>query len=86
LILEQAFSSFFLNEIQVNLLVGGDGYVYMKTIHDLEKIDVIYQRIDDDFIDPLVFREDSTLSIAEHDASMAGWQSGDRQCTGLRRR
>ncbi len=40
-----------------------DNYVYMKTIHGLEKVDVIYRRIDDEFLDPLEFRPDSTLGV-----------------------
>ncbi len=56
-----------------DLLVGGDGYVYMKTIHGLEKVDVIYRRIDDDFIDPLAFRDDSTLGIP---GIMQAWRDG----------
>lgn len=38
-------------------------FVYMKTIHGPKRVDVIYRRIDDDFIDPLVFRPDSVLGI-----------------------
>lgn len=56
-----------------DLLVGNDGYIYMKTIRGLEKVDVIYRRIDDDFIDPLVFREDSTLGIP---GIMQAWRDG----------
>ncbi|MEX1200232.1 MAG: circularly permuted type 2 ATP-grasp protein [Methylophaga sp.] len=56
-----------------DLLIGKDGYVYMKTIHGLEKVDVIYRRIDDDFIDPLVFRDDSTLGIP---GIMQAWRDG----------
>lgn len=56
-----------------DLIVGNDGYIYMKTIHGLEKVDVIYRRIDDDFIDPLVFREDSTLGIP---GIMQAWRDG----------
>ena len=45
-------------------LVCVDHKVFMKTVHGLEKIDVIYRRIDDDFIDPVVFRPDSLLGVA----------------------
>ena len=38
-----------------------DGFVYMITTKGLKRIDVIYRRVDDDFIDPLVFRQDSVL-------------------------
>ena len=41
-----------------DLIVDG-GVVYMKTIHGLKRVDVIYRRVDDDFLDPLAFRTDS---------------------------
>lgn len=44
-------------------LIVVDNIVYMKTIRGLEKVDIIYRRIDDDFLDPLEFREDSTLGV-----------------------
>lgn len=44
-------------------LVTHDNVVYMRTTAGLERVDVIYRRIDDDFIDPLVFRPDSTLGV-----------------------
>jgi uncharacterized circularly permuted ATP-grasp superfamily protein len=37
--------------------------VYMKTTQGLQQVDVIYRRIDDDFLDPLVFRPDSALGV-----------------------
>ncbi len=40
-----------------------DGYVMMRTTKGLEKVDVIYRRVDDDFIDPMAFRSDSTLGV-----------------------
>jgi uncharacterized circularly permuted ATP-grasp superfamily protein len=42
-------------------LVIEDGYVCMRTIEGLKRVDVIYRRIDDDFLDPVVFRDDSVL-------------------------
>jgi len=42
-------------------LVVKNDFVYMITTKGLERVDVIYRRVDDDFIDPLVFREDSML-------------------------
>ena len=42
-------------------LVVNDGFVYMRTTTGLRRVDVIYRRVDDDFIDPLVFRPDSVL-------------------------
>jgi len=37
--------------------------VYMKTIHGLRRVDVIYRRVDDDFLDALVFRGDSLMGV-----------------------
>jgi uncharacterized circularly permuted ATP-grasp superfamily protein len=37
--------------------------VYMRTTNGLQRIDVIYRRIDDDFVDQLVFRPDSILGV-----------------------
>ena len=45
-----------------DLLVNG-GFVYMRTTSGLRRVDVIYRRVDDDFIDPLVFRKDSLLGV-----------------------
>ncbi|MEL6538520.1 MAG: circularly permuted type 2 ATP-grasp protein [Bacteroidota bacterium] len=44
-------------------LVVEDDFVYMKTTHGLRRIDVIYRRIDDDFLDPEVFNKDSLLGV-----------------------
>ena len=44
-------------------LVVADGYVHMLTTKGLKRVDVIYRRIDDDFIDPEVFRADSLLGV-----------------------
>lgn len=41
-----------------------DDFVYMKTIHGPVKVDVVYRRVDDDFIDPRTFRADSMLGVA----------------------
>ncbi len=45
-------------------LVVHDGIVYMRTTSGLRRVDVIYRRVDDDFIDPLAFRRDSSLGVA----------------------
>ena len=45
-------------------LVVHDNMVYMRTTQGLRRIDVIYRRVDDDFIDPLTFRRDSGLGAA----------------------
>jgi len=44
-------------------LVVVDDCVYMKTIHGLTRVDVIYRRVDDDFLDPLAFRADSLVGV-----------------------
>jgi len=44
-------------------LVVEDNFVWMRMIGGLVKVDVIYRRIDDDFLDPLVFRPDSMLGV-----------------------
>ncbi len=41
-----------------------DGRVAMRTTQGYQPIDVLYRRVDDDFLDPLVFRPDSTLGVA----------------------
>jgi uncharacterized circularly permuted ATP-grasp superfamily protein len=45
-------------------LIVRDNTVYMKTTRGLQRVDVIYRRVDDDFLDPLYFRPDSTLGVA----------------------
>lgn len=59
---------FLAREIGAELVEGqdllvNDGFVYMRTTEGLRRIDVIYRRVDDDFIDPLVFRPDSMLGV-----------------------
>ncbi len=44
-------------------LVVDNHIVYMKTTKGLKQVDVIYRRVDDDFLDPLVFRPDSMLGV-----------------------
>ena len=44
-------------------LLVHDNIVYMRTTAGLKRVDVIYRRIDDDFLDPLAFRADSTLGV-----------------------
>ncbi|MBF0152214.1 MAG: circularly permuted type 2 ATP-grasp protein [Magnetococcales bacterium] len=57
-----------------DLTVGDDDRVYMKTIHGLDLVDVIYRRIDDQFIDPQVFRSDSALGIP---GIINSWRKGE---------
>ncbi len=59
---------FLASQMGIQLVEGRDlfvdnNYVYMKTIHGPKKIDVIYRRIDDEFLDPEVFKEDSLLGV-----------------------
>jgi uncharacterized circularly permuted ATP-grasp superfamily protein len=49
--------------VQGSDLVVSDGVVFMRTTRGLERVDVIYRRIDDDFLDPLAFREDSLVGV-----------------------
>lgn len=60
--------SFLAQQMGVELVEGrdlvvADGYLQMRTTKGLKRVDVIYRRMDDDFIDPLVFRSDSLLGI-----------------------
>lgn len=60
--------SFLAQQIGVELVEGRDlivdgDLVYMKTIHGLKRVDVIYRRVDDDFLDPLAFRSDSIIGV-----------------------
>ena len=45
-------------------LVSHQNKIYMRTTRGLKLVDVIYRRIDDDFLDPLAFRQDSALGVA----------------------
>jgi uncharacterized circularly permuted ATP-grasp superfamily protein len=61
--------SFLAQQLGIELVEGrdlfvDDNVVYMKTTRGPKRVDVIYRRVDDDFIDPLVFRKDSALGIA----------------------
>lgn len=44
-------------------LVVVDGYLHMRTTKGLQRVDVIYRRIDDEFLDPTTFRNDSVLGV-----------------------
>ncbi len=57
-----------------DLLVNDDDCVYMRTIRGLEKVDVIYRRIDDLFLDPEVFHKDSMLGVK---GLMRAWKAGN---------
>jgi uncharacterized circularly permuted ATP-grasp superfamily protein len=60
--------SFLARQLGVQLVEGrdlavDDNIVYMRTTRGLRRVDVIYRRIDDDFLDPLAFRPDSMLGV-----------------------
>jgi uncharacterized circularly permuted ATP-grasp superfamily protein len=57
-----------------DLVVGKDDCVYMRTIAGLQRVDVIYRRIDDSFLDPETFRPDSTLGVP---GLMRAWRAGN---------
>src|SRR6202167_4618232 len=44
-------------------LIVENNFVYMRTTAGLRRVDVIYRRVDDDFLDPLCFRSDSSLGV-----------------------
>ncbi len=61
--------SFLANQMGIELVEGRDlfvegDFVYMRTTQGPQRVDVIYRRIDDDFIDQLCFRADSMLGVA----------------------
>jgi uncharacterized circularly permuted ATP-grasp superfamily protein len=61
--------AFLAREMGVALVEGRDllvnnNIVYMRTTAGLRRVDVIYRRVDDDFLDPLAFRSDSHLGVA----------------------
>ncbi len=57
-----------------DLVVGNGDRVYMKTINGLARVDVIYRRVDDLFLDPEVFNSNSTLGVA---GLMRAWTKGN---------
>jgi uncharacterized circularly permuted ATP-grasp superfamily protein len=56
-----------------DLWVSPDDIVYLRTIGGLERVDVVYRRIDDTFLDPEVFRADSALGVP---GLMRAWRAG----------
>jgi uncharacterized circularly permuted ATP-grasp superfamily protein len=71
--------SFLAQQMGIELVEGGDllvhdGFVWMRTTHGFERVDVIYRRIDDDFLDPETFRSDSLLGVP---GLMKVYQSGN---------
>jgi uncharacterized circularly permuted ATP-grasp superfamily protein len=71
--------TFLAKEMGVGLAEGRDlvcknDKVYLKTTHGLRQVDVVYRRVDDDFLDPLVFRSDSVLGVA---GIINAWRAGN---------
>ena len=66
-------------------LVVDDHVVSMRTTRGLQRVDVIYRRIDDDFLDPVVFRPDSSLGVPGPHGRGPGRQRDHRQRRGQRR-
>ncbi|MDE2081173.1 MAG: circularly permuted type 2 ATP-grasp protein [Burkholderiales bacterium] len=61
--------AFLAQQMGVELVEGQDlmvreGFVYMRTTQGPKRVDVVYRRVDDDFLDPSAFRADSTLGCA----------------------
>ncbi|MGD8956786.1 MAG: circularly permuted type 2 ATP-grasp protein [Chromatiaceae bacterium] len=57
-----------------DLCVQKDDCVYMRTVSGPRRVDVIYRRVDDEFIDPEVFREDSILGVP---GLLRAWKAGN---------
>ncbi len=60
--------SFLAQQMGIELVEGGDlvvadGYLQMRTTKGLKRVDVVYRRIDDNFLDPLAFNPDSLLGV-----------------------
>ena len=71
--------SFLADKIGIELVEGRDLFVkgevvYMRTTQGPKRVDVIYRRIDDDFLDPLAFRPDSALGVP---GLMSAYQAGN---------
>jgi uncharacterized circularly permuted ATP-grasp superfamily protein len=71
--------SFLADKLGVELVEGRDLFVmdelvYMRTTEGPKRVDVIYRRVDDDFLDPLVFRPDSALGVP---GVMSAYQAGN---------
>ena len=62
-----------------DLVVSDDDRCYMRTIDGLVRVDVIYRRVDDLFLDPEVFRPDSVIGAPGLDPGLAGREPGHRQ-------
>jgi uncharacterized circularly permuted ATP-grasp superfamily protein len=63
-------------------LLVHDNVVYMRTTAGLKRVDVIYRRVDDDFLDPLCFRRDSNLGVPGIIQRVSRRQRGSGECGG----
>src|SRR5882762_542152 len=71
--------SFLADKLGIELVEGRDLFikedvVYMRTTQGPKRVDVVYRRIDDDFLDPLAFRPDSALGVP---GLMSAYQAGN---------
>ena len=71
--------SFLADKLGIELVEGRDLFVkgdevFMRTTQGPKRVDVIYRRLDDDFLDPLVFRSDSALGVP---GIMSAYQAGN---------
>jgi uncharacterized circularly permuted ATP-grasp superfamily protein len=71
--------AFLAQQMGIELVEGQDlfvrdNFVYMRTTRGPRRVDVIYRRVDDDFLDPLAFRPDSTLGCA---GLLAAYRAGN---------
>ena len=73
--------SFLARTMGIEIVVGQDlvvkdDVVYMKTTKGLKRVDVVYRRIDDDFLDPTVFRKDSVLGAIDYEGALGQGDAG----------
>jgi uncharacterized circularly permuted ATP-grasp superfamily protein len=71
--------AFLAQQMGIELVEGQDlfvkdNFVYMRTTQGPKRVDVIYRRVDDDFLDPRAFRKDSTLGCA---GLLAAYRAGN---------
>ena len=71
--------SFLADQMGIELVEGPDLYVkddivYMRTTQGPKRVDVIYRRVDDEFLDPLAFRPDTVLGVA---GLMSAYRAGN---------
>ena len=81
--------SFLARQMGVELVEGRDlvldrGQIFRRTTRGLQRVDVIYRRVDDDFLDPLTFRSDSMLGVAGLIGAVPFGKRRPGQCVGDR--